>query len=44
MNQPATSIRSHCLSPARASVPIDAPLGPATYGRMFPELAVVSGR
>lgn len=38
MNQPATSIRSHCLSPARAKVAIDAPLGPATYARMFPEL------
>jgi len=32
------SVRSHCLSPARAKVAIDAPLGPASYGRMFPEL------
>jgi hypothetical protein len=37
------SVRSHCLSPARANVAanvgIDAPLGPTSYGRMFPELA-----
>jgi hypothetical protein len=36
------SPRSHCLSPARAKVAanvgIDAPLGPTSYGRMFPEL------
>jgi hypothetical protein len=38
MNQATTSVRSHCLSPARARVAIDAPLGPATYARMFPEL------
>ncbi len=38
MSQPATSIRSHCLSPARARVAIDAPIGPANYARMFPEL------
>ena len=38
MNQPATSLRSHCLSPARARVAIDAPLSPASYARMFPEL------
>jgi hypothetical protein len=38
MNQHATSLRNHCLSPARPRVPIDAPLGPATYARMFPEL------
>ena len=38
MNQPATSFRTHCLSPARAKVAIDAPVGPATYARMFPEL------
>src|SRR5271167_1676273 len=38
MNQRAASVRSHCLSPARARVAIDAPLGPATYARMFPEL------
>jgi hypothetical protein len=39
MSQPAASVRSHCLSPARARVvAIDAPLGPAMYGRMFPEL------
>ena len=38
MNQPATSVRNHCLSPARARLAIDAPLGPASYARMFPEL------
>src|SRR5277367_3910296 len=38
MNPSATSVRSHCLSPARAKVAIDAPLGPATYARMFPDL------
>jgi len=38
MNQHATSLRSHCLSPARDRVAIDAPLGPTTYARMFPEL------
>ena len=38
MSQPATSVRSHCLSPARAKVAIDAPLGPTAYGRMFPDL------
>jgi len=38
MNQCATSVRNHCLSPARASVAIDAPLGRANYARMFPDL------
>ena len=38
MQQPAISVRSHCLSPARPRIAIDAPLGPATYARMFPEL------
>ncbi len=38
MNQPNTSVRSHCLSPARAKVAIDAPLVPTAYGRMFPKL------
>ena len=38
MSQPAIVIRSHCLSPARARVAIDAPLGPTSYARMFPEL------
>jgi hypothetical protein len=32
----ATSVRNHC--PAQPSVAIDAPLGSATYARMFPEL------
>ncbi len=27
-----------CLSPARAQRPIDAPIGPTKYGRLFPEL------
>ena len=38
MDQPASSVRSHCLSPARARLAIDAPLGPASYARMFPGL------
>src|SRR6202789_525932 len=42
MNRPNASVRSHCLSPARAKVAahvaIDAPLVPTAYGRMFPEL------
>jgi hypothetical protein len=38
MNQRAASVRSHCLSPARARVAIDAPLSAASYARMFPEL------
>src|ERR1700722_16109798 len=38
MKQPNTSVRNHCLSPARARVAIDAPLAPTAYGRMFPEL------
>src|SRR5271168_5340782 len=36
MDAPNVSVRSHCLSPARAKVAIDAPLGPTSYGRMFP--------
>src|ERR1700721_1344028 len=38
MDAPSGSVRSHCLSPARARVAMDAPLGPTSYGRMFPEL------
>ena len=38
MNQPAASVRNHCLSPARVRAAIDAPLAAATYGRMFREL------
>lgn len=38
MKQHAASGRNHCQLPARARVAIDAPLGPATYARMFPEL------
>jgi hypothetical protein len=38
MHQPTASARSHCLSPARAKTAIDAPLGPTTYARMFPQL------
>jgi heme peroxidase len=29
---------THCLSRARAQRPTDAPISPATYGRLFPEL------
>src|SRR5215470_17095091 len=39
MNQAVPSIRSHCLSPARAGLAIDAPIGPANYARMFPDLS-----
>ena len=46
MERPNVSVRSHCMSPARAKVaanmapnmPIDAPLVPTAYARMFPEL------
>jgi 8-hydroxy-5-deazaflavin:NADPH oxidoreductase len=38
MDVPNASVRRHCFSPARARVAIDAPLGPTSYGRMFPEL------
>jgi hypothetical protein len=38
MDQRAASVRNHCLSPARAHVAIDAPLGSAMYARMFPDL------
>src|SRR5260370_11745047 len=38
MNQQATSVRNHCLSPVRARVAIDGTLGSASYARMFPEL------
>src|SRR5271155_5318955 len=37
MDSRSAAARS-CLSPARANVAIDAPLGPTSYGRMFPEL------
>ena len=33
---------SHCLAPARAHQPIDAPIGPANYGRLFPDLPSLS--
>lgn len=39
MNQTVTSPRNHYPFPAPVTVPIDAPLGPASYGRMFPELS-----
>src|SRR5215510_9138688 len=29
---------THCLAPARARRPVDAPLAPSRYARMFPEL------
>jgi Animal haem peroxidase len=32
-----SSVRTHCLSPSRVRA-IDAPVGPARYARMFPEL------
>jgi hypothetical protein len=38
MNQLTASVRSHCLSSVRAKTAIDAPVGPGTYARMFPEL------
>jgi hypothetical protein len=38
MTLPSIPVRSHCLSPTRARVAIDAPLGPASYARMFPDL------
>jgi len=38
MSQSTAFVPTHCLSPARARVAIDAPLAPANYARMFPEL------
>lgn len=38
MSQAVTTMRNHCLSPARAKTPIDAPIGPTNYARMLPEL------
>lgn len=38
VDQPASSVRGHCMAGTRATVTIDAPLGPLTYARMFPEL------
>ena len=38
MYQPATLVHANCLSPARARMTIDAPLGAASYARLFPEL------
>jgi len=38
MNLHVASARIGCLSPNRAKVAIDAPLGTAAYARMFPEL------
>jgi len=38
MNSTRPSLRTHCLSPARTRRPIDRPVGPATYARMFPDL------
>src|SRR6516162_235359 len=29
---------THCLSPLRARKPIDAPTGPTSYARLFPDL------
>jgi hypothetical protein len=33
---------SHCLSPVRATSPIDAPVTPTSYGRLFPTLPAFS--
>jgi len=38
MNPCTTFVQNHCPSQAPARRAIDAPLGPAMYGRMFPEL------
>ena len=38
MSVTTSSLRTHCLAPSRARAPIDAPIGAAGYGRMFPEL------
>jgi Animal haem peroxidase len=38
MSPATSSVRNHCLSPARVRTPVDAPIGPATYARMFPDL------
>jgi hypothetical protein len=38
MNEFPNLVRNYCLSPGRAEVSIDAPVGPANYARMFPEL------
>ena len=35
-------IHSHCLAPARAQRPIDAPTSPTMYGRLFPDLPSLS--
>jgi Animal haem peroxidase len=29
---------THCLSPARARLPVDGPIGPTSYARLFPDL------
>src|SRR4051794_39534240 len=29
---------SHCLAPSRTRTPVDAPVAPAAYGRLFPAL------
>lgn len=41
MSQSATSVRSVC--PMRPNVPFDAPVGPTSYARMFPELPACEG-
>lgn len=38
MDQPTNAARSHCPFPAQTQRPSDAPIGPATYARMFPDL------
>jgi hypothetical protein len=34
----SASLRTHCLAPSRLRAPVDAAIGPAMYGRMFPQL------
>lgn len=41
MSQCVTSVRSGC--PVRPNVPFDAPVGPTSYARMFPELPSCEG-
>jgi hypothetical protein len=33
---------THCLSPARARRPVDAPIGPTSYARLFPDLPALT--
>src|SRR5215467_1704285 len=42
-NQHASPVLSRCPVPTRTGVSIDAPNGPASYGRMFSELPAFRG-